>query len=170
VGGLTLLALALTSGSAHAQKSFIPSGSNAAFAADGQFVITSELNFRLHKPSGGTWTLLLQPSLDYFIAQHISIGGLVYLEAGDGWGNFGLGPRAGYAFNLGERVSFWPTVMIKAIKYSGQDVKTELWLQGPFLFHLVPHFFIGAGPYVEADMSNGSGSDIGLYATIGGYF
>ena len=164
VAGLGLLAMGAP---AHAVT--LPPGNNTAFAADDQVVLSDELQFTLKKPSGGDWQLHLQPSLDYFIARHISVGGVISIDAGGGGGSWGFGPRAGFAIPLGERVTFWPMVMIKAT-HANHNTSTELWLNAPFLFHLVPHFFVGVGPYFMAQMSGGGYSEFGFHSILGGYF
>jgi len=162
------LLASLAGSPAHAAVT-LPVGNNTAFAADNQFVLSDELQFQLKKPSGQDWQLHLQPSLDYFIASHISVGGMVSINAGGGGGSWAVGPRAGYALPLGERVTFWPMVMIKANR-ANSHTSTELWLKAPFLFHLVPHFFVGVGPYYFAQMSGGDYSEFGFQSIIGGYF
>ena len=149
--------------------SVIPPATNTAFGADDQIVLSDELQFQLKKPEGRGWELHLQPSLDYFIGRHISVGGLVSIDASDGGGRFGVGGRAGYAIPLGDRVTFWPLVMIKGVR-ADEKTSTELWVKAPFLFHIVPHFFVGAGPYFFSQMTGGSYSEFGLSSIVGGYF
>ena len=54
------------------------------------------------------------------------------------------------------------------------DTFLTLELYAPFLFHPVPHFFIGLGPSLSIDVAGGNSSSrettIGLRSTVGGYF
>ena len=39
----------------------------------------------------------------------------------------------------------------------------------PFLYHLVPHLFVGAGPSLSFLLSGGDGSSYGLDFVLGGW-
>jgi hypothetical protein len=52
---------------------------------------------------------------------------------------------------------------------------TTLGVSAPFLFHLVPHFFMGVGPFFSIPLSDSQAMaskdpTFGLTAIVGGYF
>jgi long-subunit fatty acid transport protein len=97
----------------------------------------------------------LMPSLDYFVTDHLTLGGSIGLGLTT-WNNgnepaifFSISPRIGYHFPIGDRISFWP--QIQAAYGRGLaaywDVKSEsLGAAVPMIVELTPHFFVGAGP------------------------
>ena len=153
-----------------------PTGLAAGFGQQGQLVVSSELAFGLHRIDGGAVHLFLRPALDYFIAQNISVGGMVILNYSNPPGaaptqtDIWLGARAGYNLLLTDAISFWGTL---AFLYqnpagdTGSNVRARVF--APFLFHLVPHLFVGVGPYFEQGMSE-SFTNFGLESLVGGYF
>jgi hypothetical protein len=144
--------------------------SGGPFGAAGQVVITGELE--AHLRSG--WELHLQPSADYFIVPNVSVGGVIgYLHHS---GNpaldvFNLGARAGYNLGINPVASFWPMVGISVSRQfgSGGSTTTDLTIFAPFLYHLVPHLFIGLGPQFDLAL-NGGGNTYGLQSVVGGWF
>jgi hypothetical protein len=141
-----------------------------AFGATGQIVITGELEAHLHNG----WQLHLQPSADYFIATNVSIGGLIGFTHNSGNPStdfFNLGVRAGYNLAISDPVTFWPRVGITVghLFGTGGSTSTQLTIFAPFLFHLVPHLFVGAGPDFELPL-NGGGTGYGLQTVVGGWF
>jgi hypothetical protein len=92
----------------------------------------------------------------------------------------------GYNLPLSDTVSFWPKVYFGYATYSTSNNgpsgnESAIGVYAPFLFHPVPHFFIGIGPNASTQLSNseslgGMNSDlakvtqIGLQATLGGWF
>ena len=145
------------------------------FGAVGQFAISGELEVSMVKQRGGSTTVSLQPALDYFIAPNLSVGGVVGLAITSG--NPGvtrvlLGARAGYNLAVAERISFWPTGGLFFTHFSsGAASNNSTWLRvfGPFLFHPVPHLFVGAGPFIELGLSGGGGDRFGLQSVVGGW-
>lgn len=149
------------------------------FGQQGQFAISTDfqLSFglRLQKePSDqeqdidyGTQTILrIAPTVDYFVADHLSIGAN-FLLARDSLGGttanaLGGGLRVGYNIPLGDRVSFWPRGGGQVLqgKISDDDneagqvstLRVRIVADAPILFHPVPHFFIGAGPAFGIDV------------------
>jgi hypothetical protein len=148
-----------------------PLGNGAgAFGAAGQIVITGELEGHLHNG----WQLHLQPSADYFIATNVSIGGTIGFTHNSGPPSsdfFNLGVRAGYNLAISNPVTFWPMVGITVGHAfgTGGSTSTDLHIFAPFLFHLVPHLFVGAGPDFDLPL-NGGGTGYGLQTVVGGWF
>jgi hypothetical protein len=142
-----------------------------AFGAPGQWAITGD--FEGHIRNG--WELRLHPSLDYFIAPNVSVGGLVGLTYDSGnpsTTTLDLGARAGYNINVADRVSFWPKVGIIYHHFSSggnSSSSTSLELFAPFLFHVVPHLFLGVGPFFDLPLDSG-GNSYGLQTVVGGWF
>jgi hypothetical protein len=141
-----------------------------AFGAAGQIVITGELEGHLHNG----WELHLQPSADYFIATNVSIGGTIgftHVSGNPSTDFFNLGVRAGYNLAISNPVTFWPMVGITVGHAfgTGGSTATDLHIFAPFLFHLVPHLFVGAGPIFDLPL-NGGGTGYGLQTVVGGWF
>jgi hypothetical protein len=142
-----------------------------AFGATGQIVITGALEGHLHNG----WELHLQPSADYFIATNVSVGatiGFTHDSGNPAFNAFNLGVRAGYNLAISDPVTFWPMVGINVDKVfgTGGNTATQLTIFAPFLFHLVPHLFVGAGPDFELALSGGGGNGYGLQTVVGGWF
>ena len=144
-----------------------------AFGAPGEVVITGD--FEGHLVKG--WELRLHPSLDYFIAPNVSIGGLVgitYRHGDPSTTIVDLGARVGYNIHITPQASFWP---MAGIVYShtsfsngmAGNSSTNLVINAPFLFHIVPHFFVGAGPFFDLPLDSGDNS-YGLQTVVGGWF
>ena len=62
-----------------------------------------------------------------------------------------LGARAGFNQGLNEHVSFWPTIGIDGSYTHTNDSNSTAALEvfAPFLYHVAPHFFLGAGPFLS---------------------
>jgi hypothetical protein len=188
---LTALLLAATS-SARAQNDGAPFAGSAAttpapmavsggsFGAPTQWVLsmataTGSSTFFLHKASGGGWEVNLQPALDYFIADRISIGGLVGVDhtSGDeGTTTVSLGARAGFNLPLVDRITLWPTAGVFVSHTSlphDSNTASRLAVFAPFLYHAAPHVFVGAGPSFVYGLSGGDYKLYGLDLIIGGW-
>jgi hypothetical protein len=165
-------------------------GSASSFGQAGQMVIGQDLSgFLGYNTASEVFAIRLEPSADYFLQQNLSVGAsaLVGLAFGDSTAvGLGVMARLGYALPLNERVSIWPKVGF-GIDFThvtgGSDVSFVLDVNAPILFHVTPHFFVGAGPQVRALISDGigslgsdqgyfSGADVtlGISTTVGGYF
>jgi hypothetical protein len=155
-----------TASVAHAQ--------GGGFGTQGQIAITGEFEGHLHNG----WELRLHPALDYFIVNNVSVGGVIgfqYNSGNPGRTTIDLGVRAGYDLFINNQVTFWPTVGIfyehfsigSPVNQSGSS--TSLNIFAPFLFHIVPHFFIGAGPDFELPL-DGGGNGYGVRTVVGGWF
>jgi hypothetical protein len=177
--GLVLAGLVVLAGArASADEEAAPRGAFApaalpgsGFGATGQIAISGDFEAHLH--SG--WELRLHPSLDYFIAPNISVGGLVGITYTSGIPSIttiDLGVRAGYNLNINEKVGIWPKVGIyysHVSEHPDSSNTTTFRLDAPFLYHLAPHLFAGIGPYFSLDL-NGGGNGYGLDSIVGGWF
>jgi hypothetical protein len=158
-------------------------GSN--FGNTGQVAIAGDFSISfLH--ANGTSSLVLSPAIDYFFMPHLSLGGQVtfaYASHDPGSSSsFGLAPRVGYNIPLAPMFSLYPRAGFSFTHVSvspggGTSASANLFglfLFAPFLFHPVPHFFIGFGPSLSGDIAGGDSSDhfltFGLESTVGGYF
>jgi hypothetical protein len=129
----------------------------------GQLVITSGTQFDFRREVLGSSdagldtvsTVTLMPSLDYFVTDHLTLGGSIGLGLTT-WntGNepaifFSISPRVGYHVPVGDRISFWPQIQAAYGRglLSYWDIESEsLGAAVPMIVELTPHFFIGAGP------------------------
>jgi hypothetical protein len=128
---------------------------------------------------GATTTLILQPAFDYFILKNLSLGGavgLTYTKQGDSRGTrFNIGPRVGYNFELAPKLTIWPKL---GISYSHTNIDSAndsanslaLNLFAPVMLHPAEHFFVGFGPFLDADLSGDSRATAwGFKLTLGGW-
>jgi hypothetical protein len=153
------------------------------FGAVGQIVLslgaTADEHFFFHK-SGGAWELQLAPAADYFIAPHISVGGVVAYDHASGGGANGagldtvrIGARAGYAYAFNDRFGVWPMAGLRfdyAHADHGSNTSTWLPIYVPFMFHPAPHFFVGAGPSVQVHLTGDVSTVWGIDSMLGGWF
>jgi hypothetical protein len=154
---------------------------SAGFAAVGQWVLSLRTTgdgggyFFFHKNSPGDWELSLHPSIDYFIANSISLGatfGFRHTPAGTGATAVDLGARAGFNLNINDHVGFWPSAGFGLNVDNEEHVtntSTTFGIFAPFLYHLVPHLFAGVGPSFSARLSGGGGKTYGLDFILGGW-
>ena len=178
-----------------------------AFGSQGQIAISVDLPFMNEGPQlalvhesnsmgGSSSTAIgIQPSLDYFVAPHISVGGQVGIAHGSTGLSIagstlnqtiiGVEVRGGYELALTDSVSLWPRLGIgySHTSYSGgggtdtSGYDIDLLVSVPVLWHPASHFFLGAGPALTTQLVNkvegnsqSKATDIGLTAVIGGYF
>jgi hypothetical protein len=154
---------------------------SAGFGALGQWVLalrtTSDQGGYLffQKDSPGDWRLSLHPEIDYFITGNISLGalfGFFYSPAGTGTTRVDIGGRAGFNANINDHLGFWPSAGV-ALNIDSENhttnTSTSFGIFAPFLYHLVPHLFVGAGPSFSARLSGGSGKTYGIDFTLGGW-
>ena len=141
------------------------------FGTPGQIVVRGD--FEGHLRNG--WELRLHPAIDYFIASNVSVGavvGLQYHSGNPATTTVDLGVRAGYNLAIVNQVTFWPTIGILYSHTSSgmsSSSSTNLEIFAPFLYHIVPHFFVGAGPVFDLSLDN-NGNGYGLQTVIGGWF
>jgi hypothetical protein len=175
-----------------------------ALGAVGQIAISDDLLLSASRStqsfmgqSASSTDLLLQPALDFFVAPNLSIGGQVRLGVSSSNLNgdnstktIGLLPRIGYNIPIGPIASIWPRASLAYVHYSnstnGGAYSTSSYTASfilfvPVLFQPAPHFFIGGGPYLSADLiskfeAGGTSTDtakttsFGLMSTVGGHF
>lgn len=178
-------------------------GSAGEFGDAGQIVVAVDVPFQnedsqlaLVRSSvsmgGGTTTIVVvRPSADYFVAPHVSVGGLVGYARGDvAFGGAGvasessvtelmIGARAGYDVRMSELVSIWGRIELIYAHISGAGGGYDLpvVVNVPVLLHPASHFFLGVGPVFSRDLiAKLGGNDIpkttnyGVQGIIGGYF
>jgi hypothetical protein len=126
------------------------------------------------KQASGGETVLIQPGVDYFVGNGISVGGVVgfgYTSGSPATTTVNLGARAGFNQGLNEHVSFWPTLGIDGSysHNSGSSSVAKLEVFAPFLYHVAPHFFLGAGPFLSYLVKGGPDTQYGLDFVIGGW-
>lgn len=124
-------------------------------------------------------TIAVSPGLDYFVAEHVSIGIAVAGSYGSNTGidgvtggqvtssqlGFGVGPRIGADIPISAYVSFWPmaSVGLGEATYdesegTSSNNSTE-WsvtvsAYAPVLVHPTSNFFVGFGPAVSQDITH----------------
>jgi len=188
LGGLAAIGIAAASSTAMAQTA------GGGFGSAGQLALQADL--QLHflgysesngGPSGSD--VLIQPAADYFLIDHLSLGGVVMFElasnGNDQATSFGVGPRIGYNIPIVDKLSFWPDFFLRFDTTSrnnnnGSDTAFTMGVFGPLLFHPVEHFFVGLGPILSTEVThtfsnNGRSGDApklteyGVMSTIGGW-
>ncbi|HEX5659736.1 MAG TPA: hypothetical protein VFX59_21225 [Polyangiales bacterium] len=123
--------------------------------------------------------LILQPAFDYFVIKNLSVGGAVglnYNKQGSQKGTkLTIGPRVGYNFELSRMLSVWPKLGFSFSHTNSDGADDEanalaLNLFAPVMLHPAPHFFVGFGPFLDADLSGDSRSTTwGFKLTLGGW-
>jgi hypothetical protein len=173
----------------------------AEFGQQGQIAISGDLQASfVHEsnspPGGGASTssnvITIQPSLDYFVAPNVSVGGAIAITHGDfGTGNgsltgIGILARGGYNLHLAPMLSLWPQIAIGYIHESidpGGGIASQsgyvvpLRIFAPLLIHPVAHLFVGIGPVFSTELMSkvggqdaGKTTDFGIASVVGGYF
>jgi hypothetical protein len=178
------------------------------FGGAGQIVVAVDLPFNNSAPqfaliresqsmSGPTSTIFaIAPSLDYFVIPNLTIGAMLgvsraseSLSGSDTTSTtVTIMPRVGYNAPISDLISIWLRAGFAYLHSSADSGGTSLTLsqtavvlEAPLLFHPAPHFFLGAGPIFQTQLSNsesGGGlsmdqpkrTDFGIEAMIGGYF
>jgi hypothetical protein len=155
------------------------------FGDASQLVISNDTNFGLSGSSfsnngGSTFTLTIQPAIDWFIIQNLSIGALVTFDhasanvqgSSTSSNSYGVGGRVGYNIAIGDALSWWPKL---ALLYAGSSGSTtppgagaqtttsgnafDVQVFAPFLLHPINHFFLGIGPFVQTDLTASQSKD-----------
>jgi hypothetical protein len=151
------------------------------FGGTGQWVFSMETapdngsgSFFIHG-SNGNAIISLNPGVDTFIASNVSVGGSVtFTQDSNGAGSttIGIGARAGYNLNITGQVGFWPSLRLFAehvnANHNGSS-DSSFGVFAPFLYHLTPHFFLGAGPDFNLGLSGGNYKEYGIDYIIGGW-
>jgi len=155
-----------------------------------QLAISSDAAFQLsHTSPADVTTITLAPAADYFVAENISVGGIIgvdYAKADRSHAvRFEIGPRVGYNFAFGDHVSIWPKV---GLAYSHTSVSNEqdlgagtlvigrsnnglaLNIFAPVMFLPAEHFFAGFGPFLDTDLTgNDQTTTFGFRLSLGGW-
>ena len=105
----------------------------------------------------------------------ISVGAAVGFAIGDHGGKgFEVGARAGYNLNVTEHVGAWPFVGIAYNTQSADGVPSQSSTFGnlyvPVLYHVVPHLFVGIGPFYNLHIAGDGNHSYGIRSTVGGWF
>jgi len=178
---LALVAGLVVSAEARAQE--VSTGAAGSFGSTGQIVISSDFAANIGYTSvsgpGDRFLIDLRPAMDYFLKDNLSLGGTVLLstalQRGDDPLLIGVGIRAGYNIPLNSSVSVWPKLGL-AVAHSdgfldfGERTFLEVSLTAPFLVHLAPHFFFGAGPGLITQLGDDTVATLNVSAVVGGYF
>jgi hypothetical protein len=178
-------------GSAQDPSADTGAGPSRVFGDVGQLAISSDAAFSIEHRSSDATTISFGPAADYFVMKNLSIGGLLlfnYQSAGavDST-RFQIGPRVGYNLPFTDMLSLWPKL---GFSFTHDNISTEsegveddtevtisrsgshftLNLFAPLMFHPVPHFFVGFGPFLDADLSGDNKvTTFGGRLTIGGW-
>jgi len=169
------------------------------FGQKGQVVPLGSLSFSYSSVapnSDSVTTLSLGPTLFWFVANDIALGGSATLarrtvsqgDTSTTISSYGVAPGAAYNLRLSPLTSLLPQV---AVAFAWQEIETSpsganprlntisLQLFVPILFHPVPHFFLGFGPAfsydVSASLTDAAGdapksTTIGAQTILGGWF
>jgi hypothetical protein len=169
-------------------------GPAESFGAKRQIAISSDAALNVQRAttsgvSGGTTTLQVAPAVDYFVLNNFSVGGFVavnYVTSGDNDSTrFSIGPRVGYNVTLSDLISIWPKVgfsyastsgtvgravgdTIVSTPFSSSNLALNVFV--PIMFHPVKHFFVGFGPFLDADLTGDARTTVwGGKLTLGGW-
>ena len=168
------------------------------FGHAGQIVPSGSLAFTWSStkaPGGGSasdTSFTFAPTVGYFIIDNVIVGGslLGAVHSPEGAPNvtsFGIAVMGGYNVNLMEKFSLLPELSLgyASVSSGSGDAKISYGSFGldifvPVLWHPVPHFFLGIGPNLHADLTSsataggvsGDGNKtttFGIMTTIGGW-
>jgi len=160
-----------------------PNTPAAIFGGKHQLTIASDAglsisNTTVNNGGGSTTNIQLQPAVDYFIIDNLSLGGFLllnYTHAPSAHSTtFGIGPRIGYNIPLSPLLSIWPKLgfSFSSVTSSGRSDSNNLALNifVPLMVHPAPHFFLGFGPALDVDLTGDTKSTtIAGRLTIGGW-
>jgi hypothetical protein len=161
-----------------------------AFGDRGELVIGTDANASVSTQSydgARTSVVIVDPSVDYFAARHLSIGGALLFSYQTTGGaspfhdiTYGIAPRIGYDIPLSDHFSLWPKASafftrthstiggtLEPATDDQSNVAVELF--APVLYHPAPHFFVGFGPYAETYLTGTNETFVGAKLTLGGW-
>jgi hypothetical protein len=186
------LALAALSTQALAQDPSQDTGGGPAraFGSKGVIAISSDAALVIQHSSQRVTTISIAPAADFFVIDNLSVGGELLFEY-DKTGNddatrFGIGPRVGYNLAFTDMLGIWPKIGFSfshtshsvtltsgptdtTVSTSGSAFTLNLF--APIMFHPVPHFFVGFGPFLDTDLSGDQKvTTFGGKLTLGGWF
>jgi hypothetical protein len=181
------LVLAASTTALAAEPAPAASADAPTFGSRGVVAIGSDANLLIQNQSssgaGDVFILQVHPAVDYFVADHLSLGlegTFDYTHQGGSptlhSTEIGLGPRVGYDIPLSDQVSIWPRVgvTIADLSVSGggsTSSSTPIWIEAyvPILWRPAPHFFVGFGPFLDVLTHDGSSTLYGGRFTLGGW-
>ncbi|MBS2015408.1 MAG: hypothetical protein JST00_21145 [Deltaproteobacteria bacterium] len=163
-------------------------------------LLGSDISFSVGTSTLGTATtydaIVVRPSVDYFVADHVSLGlgaGFEHWKRTLGGGTFARGgssvgghvqARVGFQVSFSERASFYPRASLQIagaeiVDDTTRRVETTLrvGIDLPFIFHVAPHFYVGLGPTLSRDVAryfDGRSTDVlatsaGFSSMLGGW-
>jgi hypothetical protein len=170
----------------------VPPKAKEAFGEAGHVVIGGDFSFSFRRyqmtndSSLTSWGV--NPSLDYFVVDHLSIGSLVGITRST-WRWFGnetsqtmvsAAPRIGYEVPLGDAVSLWPTAGIgydrevaEGPHPSDPNWALDGYVRASLIAHVAKHFFVGGGPAFSVNLAHSpavlAGSGVSFNSTLGGW-
>lgn len=153
-------------------------GAANAFGEAGQFVPYGSVAVGFESQGDlDEFKLELDPGLLYFVTDRWAVGGTLKFDAWAGdldFVTFGMGPTVAYNYPLSPDFSFFPQGQLY-FTVGGGDVQRDsvgIAAFAPFLWHVVPNFFLGVGPDMQIDFHNDAGElfRLGGRSVIGGYF
>jgi hypothetical protein len=171
-------------GSAHALDPTHDSGGGPArnFGDVGQLAFSSENTLTIQHSTDDVSSIFFAPAADYFVIKNLSVGGFIgidYTKVDNGHGfRFSIGPRVGYNFSFTNTVGVWPKIGFSYAHSNASlsgDASTNnnsiaVNIFAPIMFHPVTHFFVGLGPFLDADLSGDNRVTVfGIKLTIGGW-
>jgi hypothetical protein len=167
-------------------------GPSRVFGGAHQLAISSDAAITVEHRSSDVTRIQLGPAADYFVIENLSIGGIIMLDyqntANADTTRFMIGPRVGYNIPFTDMLGLWPKL---GFSFTHDSVSTELPtgddnteltatrggshftlnLFAPLMFHPVTHFFVGFGPFLDADLSGDNKVTVfGGRLTVGGWF
>lgn len=164
-----------------------PFGTRGTTAITGAFTVGTSYTGSLESSDASEFDVRLIPSLDYFVAQNLSIGGALILDyqnrtyaSSMSVTSTTLGAEVGIGYNVpfSRLFSWWPSAHI-GFGWSHTTSDLRSLLNGlavpvdttaddhvvvaraylPFLIHPAPHFFVGIGPEGFIDLVRGGDSN-----------
>lgn len=150
-------------------------GTAPNFERQGNFVVTNDAGFAFTQQvgRGGATAFTLRPALDYFVINHLSIGGALefdYFSGNPASTLFQVAPEIGYEIALGDTWSFWPQASVPFSVPNPGNVTVSIAIFAPFLIHPAEHFFFGLGPGFTQELTSPATTQITAAFRIGGYF
>jgi hypothetical protein len=167
-------------------------GPALAFGGVGQIVVSSDVSLVFQHTTPNTTTVSVSPAADVFVVRNLSVGGALFLDYVDtryfGTTSVGLGARVGYSFAFTDTFGIWPKLGF-SYRHTSENFSTALGAAGqpiindggrdaftlnlfvPVMFHPVRHFFMGFGPFLDADLAGDNKvTTFGGKLTLGGWF
>jgi len=175
VVGCALLAV---SARAQAQDTGANNALGQGFGAQGQIAISGETGVAFDKVNHGGWTFGIKPAGDYFILPSVS-GGIVagLILGNNSYSEELVGARAGYNINVTPALGAWAKVGVAYDHTSSKlgnatvtNSTTWLTVDVPITFHIVPHLFVGLGPYYYLKVAGDGNTGYGVHSMVGGWF